>query len=386
MTRVLSLLLILAAALLAAVPALSNRGRRGQLTVAYHRDDHAAPLFDASLYPKDFRARYGLYLKQVSERESYSLIDGKQNTLSLRLACFDTDSAVLAAVVSGSAQVGILASEEVLAAVLKGQPVRIVAPLQHAGDMLVVNPSVPAADWKEFVAWVRARPQATTIGYIGQYSMAALEFMQALEYENVRYVSTIPGRSLSTGSESTKVKLVQAEDRAAVAAGLSSGVFDAALLQEPTATWVSVLRGCRRIGRTDILPPGRFEDHPGTVIAATDSVIRNRGGDISKLLELMAVATHYANNRTRSTLAAARRWLGTSPGLESIPLTNMGFSSRPDVTFTTGIWNWYFALRLRNAVPQSLAGYMEEKDWLGVPYDSLLLMPALDRAGARIIR
>jgi hypothetical protein len=29
---------------------------------------------------------------------------------------------------------------------------------------------------------------------------------------------------------------------------------------------------------------------------------------------------------------------------------------------------------------------MEEKDWLGIPYDSLLLMPALDRAGARIIR
>jgi hypothetical protein len=64
----------------------------------------------------------------------------------------------------------------------------------------------------------------------------------------------------------------------------------------------------------------------------------------------------------------------------------MGFSSRPDVAFTPGIWNWYFALRLRNAVPQSLAGYMEEKDWLGVPYDSLLLMPALDRAGTRIIR
>jgi hypothetical protein len=29
---------------------------------------------------------------------------------------------------------------------------------------------------------------------------------------------------------------------------------------------------------------------------------------------------------------------------------------------------------------------MEEKDWLGIPYDSLLLMPALDRAGARIIK
>jgi hypothetical protein len=64
----------------------------------------------------------------------------------------------------------------------------------------------------------------------------------------------------------------------------------------------------------------------------------------------------------------------------------MDFSSRPDAAFTTGIWNWYFALRLRNAVPRELAGYMEENDWLGVPYDSLILMPALDRAGARIVK
>jgi ABC-type nitrate/sulfonate/bicarbonate transport system substrate-binding protein len=354
------------------------------LTVAYHRDDHAAPLFDACLYPKDFRARYGLYLGQVSERVSYSLLDGKHNTLSLRLVHFDSDSAVLSALLSGVAQVGILASEEVLAAVLKGRPVRIVAPLQRAGDLLVVNPSVPAGDWKEFIAWVRTRTQTTTIGYIGQCSMAALGFMQALEYENVRYVTAIPG--LPSSPESAKVKLVPADDHAALAAELSSGRFDAALLQEPAATWVSVLRGCRKIGRTDILPPGRFEDRPGTVIAATDSSIRTRGEDVGRLLELMAVATHYANNRTRNTLAAVCRWLGTSPGLESIPLANMGFSSRPDVAFSTGIWNWYFALRLRNAVPQNLAGYMEEKDWLGVPYDSLLLMPALERAGARIIR
>ncbi len=29
------------------------------LTIAYRRDDHAAPLFDACLYPKDFRAHSG---------------------------------------------------------------------------------------------------------------------------------------------------------------------------------------------------------------------------------------------------------------------------------------------------------------------------------------
>jgi len=358
------------------------------LTIAYHREDHAAPLFDACLYPKDFRARYGLYLKEVKPHELYTLLDGKHSTLSLRLASFDTDSAVLAALLSDSAQVGILASDAVLGAIIAGQAMRIIAPLQHAGDLLVVNPAVPAADWKEFIAWVKAQNRPTTIGYIGQYSMAALGFTQALEYEKVDYVGTLPGRDLSPKPESAKVKLVRADDRAALAAELKSGRFDAAVLQEPTATWVSVLRGCPTIGRTDILPPGRFEDRPGTVIAAADPIISRRGKDLSRFLELMAVATHYANNSTRNTLDAVCRWLGTSTARESIALGNMGFSSRPDAKFTTGIWNWYSALRRRTAVPHTVRMPLElkEKAWLGAAYDSLLLVPALQRAEARIIK
>lgn len=374
-------MLLAAAALLAWAPTASAVP---SLTVAYRRDSRAAPLFAACLHPKEFRARYGLYLKQTAKPDSYSLFDRGQNTLSLRLDGFSTDSAVLDAVRSGSAQVGILEAEAVLGAVLAGRAVQIIAPLQRAEDFLLVNPAVPAANWTEFIAWTRTRTSPATVGYIGQYSMAVLGFMQALEYEHVRYTTAVPG--LQSNPESARVRLVQTANRAALAAELSSGRFDAAILPEPAATWVGVLRGCRRIARTDILPPGRFEDRPGTVIAASDSSIRYRGDDIGRFLELMAVATHYTNNRTRNTLAAVCKWLGTSPGLESIPLDNMGFSSRPDAAFTTGIWNWYFALRLRRAVPQELAGYMEEQDWLGVPYDSLRLMPALDRAGARIIR
>jgi ABC-type nitrate/sulfonate/bicarbonate transport system substrate-binding protein len=400
MIRTIALLLAVAAACLceaarrqaapAAVP---------ELTVAYRRDILAVPLYAACLYPKDFRARYGLYLSETKPKELYSLSDGSSHTLTLRLAAFNTDSAVLAALLSGGAQVGILASEEVLTAVLASQPVRILAPLQHRGDMLVVSRSVPTADWKEFIAWVKAQNRPLAIGYIGRYSMTVLGFAQALEYENVKYagivsVGTVPERGLSPVSvggrspisKTTKVNLVEVKDWAALAVELKQGRLDAAVLQEPAATLVSAVDGNRTIGRIDILPPGRFEDRPGTIIAATDSVIRTQGEAVGRFLELMAVATHYANNRTRNTLAAVDKWLETPPVLESIAMGNVGFSSRPDFTFTTGIWNWYFALRLKNAVPESLAGYMEEKDWLGVPYDSLLLMPALDRAGARIIK
>ena len=370
MARVIAALLAVAVLSSAAVPAL---------TVAYRRDDLAAPLYAACLYPKDFSVRYGLYLKQTKPQVLYDLLDGPRNTLALRLASFDSDSAVLTALLSGDAQVGILASEEVLNAVVAGEPVRIIAPLQYRGDLLVVTNFVPASDWEEFIGWVKAQSRPLAIGYVGRNSMAMLGFMQALEYENVKYVC-------DSLDQTAAVKLVEVEDRAALAGELKAGRLDAAVVQEPVATLVSAAGGNRTIGRIDILPPGRFEDRPGTIIAATDSVIHTQGEAVGRFLEFMAVATHYANNRTRNTLAAVDKWLGTSPALESTAMGNIGFSSRPDFTFTTGVWNWYFALRLKHAVPESLAGYMEEKDWLGVPYDSLLLMPALERAGARIIR
>jgi NitT/TauT family transport system substrate-binding protein len=358
------------------------------LTIAYHRDDHAAPLYDACLYPKDFRARYSLYLKEAKPRSLYTLVDGKRSTLSLRLVPFDSDSAVVTALRLDSAQVGILASEEVLTAVMTtALNVRIIAPLQQGGDLLVVNPSVPAADWKEFIAWVKTQNRPVTIGYIGRYSMAALGLTQALEYEKVNYAGTLPGRDLSPKPESAKVHLAEADDRVALAAELSAGRFDAAVLHEPVATWVSMLQGSRAIGRTDILPPGRFEDRPGAVIAAPGRAIVKQGEDLGRFLELMAVATHYTNNNKQNTLAAVSKWLDVPPALESVAMRDIGFSSRPDANFTNGLWNWYNALRLRSAVPHPVAMPvdLDEEHWLRL-YDSLLLMPALDRAGARIVK
>jgi len=378
MTRVLALLLLMAADGPAAVPTLK---------VAYRYDGNAAPLIDACTYGGDFRSRYGLYLEETRTKQLFSLYDGPEQTLSVRLEGFDSDSAVLAALQSGGAQVGILRCEAVLTAVLEGRPVRVIAPSQYRGDRLVVNESVPARNWSEFCTWVKARKRPVSVGFLEPRSTALLGFRQALAYENLRFEDAA-GRLAGDG-ESLKVRLVRVDDKAppcGIQGELQDGRLDAAVLAEPTATWVGSASGCRDIGRIDDLPPGRFEDCPGTVIASTNSAISEQGEAVGRFLELMGVATHYVNNHAHNTIVAVIRWLETPPARESTALSNVRFSSRPDANFKTGLWNWYFALRLRKALPDSLSGYMEEKEWLGVPYDSTLLMPALDRAGARIIR
>jgi NitT/TauT family transport system substrate-binding protein len=352
------------------------------LSVAFHRDEHAAPLYAACTYPEDFHLRYLLNLQEVNRArpgQAYYLLDSSASRLTIHLQPCESDREVLGALLSGSAQVGILAPEQVMSAVLDSLPLKVIAPLESRGDMLVVGRRVRAKDWKGFVAWVKIQPRAVRIGCLGSRTMTVLGFEQALESENVRH------RYGTASPDSTQVVLVVKDNWQEVAKGLKAGSLDAAVVEEPAATLVAGTKSGRILSRLDHLPPGRFEDRPGTVVASMDSAIRSRGEDIGRFLELLGVATHYANSHTRNTLSATARRLGAPAARESAVLANIRFSSLPDNAFKDGLWNWYFALRIKGDVPQRLSQFMNRDDWLGIPYDSSLVVPALDRAGMRIV-
>ena len=353
-------------------------GPVSNIKVAYRADCAVAPLYAARRDADSFRTRYGLYLKPVRPETIWDMYDGRTKVLGLALMPFDSDSAVLAALLNGEAQVGLLAPEPVLRARMADRPVHVLAPLQSKGDMLVAGPKLTAGNWQEFVAFLKARTRPVSVGYMGAASMAMLGFQQALEYEEVKSTRDSADRAAT-------VRLVQFESWPALAVALQHGKVDAAVLTQPAAALAATVSGNRTIAELHDLPPSRFENRPATVIAASDSAVLKHGAAITRFLELMAVATHYANNRTRNTLAAVRG-LGTSPVMESTALSNMGFSSLPDLAFKDGLWNWYFALKWQDVYTDSLQRYMNRDDWIGIPYDSTLAIPALDRAGSRIIK
>lgn len=346
------------------------------VTVAVRPDNHAAPLYAACRFEKEFAQRYGLSLRAAEPGFRYDLYDGRQRTIVVRLLPLPADADILAALEAGAADIGLLACEYAQLSVLAGGPVRIIAPLQHRGEMLIAGPGIAARTWTEFLAETGQRPLA--VGFIGPEPSAAFALEQALDYAELKH-------SRREG-DTVAVRLVEFDGRAALAAALAAGAVDAAALREPDAGRVELAAGGRLIEVLNELPPDRFANAPGTVIAAAASSIAARGPAIGRFLELMGVATHYANNQTRRTLEATSDWLGHERAAESLSLARIRFSSFPGVSFRDGVWNWYFALRLNHRVPPDLAGFMAPDEWLGLPYDSSLVMPALERAGARIIR
>lgn len=340
------------------------------LTVSYRIDDRCAPLYAACLNSEDFRARYGIWLAPIRPRELYSLRSGLRPVLNLKLDAQPGDQRTVDGMTYAGIPLAIVAPEPVMRAVLDSFPVRIIAPLQSRSSTLVIGPGLAADSWPEFVALLRAATRPLRVGYVDREPMALLAFEQAIAHERLE----------------TRVTLLRMVDYPPAAQALAAGTLDALLVANPAAYAIAAASGSRIICELHDLPPNRFENHPATVIAATDSAIQSDRAAITSFLELMACATHYANTQTARTRAAAAEWLGLTPEDESACFSTYRFASLPDWHFRMGLWNWYFALRDKGEVPPEFAGLMNPDDWYGIPYDSTLIWSALERAGRRIIR
>lgn len=344
--------------------------RVAMLTVSYRADNRCAPLYAACLHGKEFRQRYGLWLKPIKYKERYLLYSGYRPVLNLLLESQPGDKRVADRLILGDVPVGIVSPEEVMNLVLDSFPVHIIAPLQSGGDILLIHPDLPIDSWTSFTDYLRRVSRSFRFAYVPREPNCLLAFEQALEYENL----------------TNRVTLFRMTDYGVLAQALIDCTLDGAVLANPTATEVAMATGCRPVCRLNDLPPNRFENSPSTVVAAHDSAIRADRTAIEKFLELMACATHFANEQTAATRIAARQWLQTTEAEEGAGFDTYRFSSLPDWYFRSGIWNWFFALRLKGRVPQRYAGLMDVDDWFGIAYDSSLIIPAIERAGARIIR
>lgn len=349
-----------------------------ELRVAYVATTRCAPLYNACLESREFSRHYGLSLVPVRPPTDYQLVERGRPSLEVRLVRCATDSEAYELVRHGHCELGLLNVEAVLAGVLRREPVRILAPVQNRGDMLVVGPTMVADSWQDFLKSLRGASSVVPVGYLGKESISMLALEWALKLENIP--------SACDGVPDTcRVDLRRYGERQKLARDLAAGVLAAAVVQEPDAVALEQTQGVRRVCEIHDLPPNWFAGRPGVVAAAADSVVAARRGEIERLLEVLAVATHYTNNHSHRTAVNCARWLGTASAQESTALAVIGFTSVPTFGFKDGVWNWYFAQRLRGAVPVGLDSFMSVEDWLGVPWDSFPGRAARERAGARIV-
>ncbi|HDQ98991.1 MAG TPA: ABC transporter substrate-binding protein [candidate division WOR-3 bacterium] len=371
-----SLVTLLGLAALVLVIGCGGQSEVPVLRVGHVGHDHHSALYVAGNAGEEFKELYGIWLKEIRPRELYELYDGTKRVAEVELYKAGGGSEMPTMMSQGAFDIGFGGVAAIEFFVDKGSPLRMIAPLHSKGDMLVVNPGVPAGNWPEFINWLKARPGQVNVGYKSPVAVALLIFQRALDHEGISYTG-------DKGNASAKVLLVNVKEEANLNAALQSGQILAYVSNNPWCAIAESKGFGRAIAELHNLPPGVFEDHPCCGIAGNDSAVARHPEAVAKLLELFAVASHYIATEPEKTAELVGQWLGISPEVILASMATSGYSMEPDAAFRDGMWVWYEEMVGLGRITDKLKG-VSRAEFEALSYNFGPLEKALAGAAKRI--
>ena len=346
------------------------------LKVGHVGHDHHSALYVAAKAGERFKDMYGIWFKEIRDKDLYELYDGDELVAEVELYKAGGGSKMPTMMSQGAFDVGFGGVAAVAFFVDKGSPMRMVAPLHSKGDMLVVQPDNELNSWEEFVDWVKGQDRQVRVGYKNPVAVAKLVFQRALDHEGISHTGNV-------GNTDAQVLLINMKGEKNLIPGLSTGQIDAYVSNNP---WCAIAED-KNVGHcvTELhdLPPGSFRDHPCCCIAANTKAIAEQGEPIEKFLALMAVSTHFINGNRDEAVEYVAEWIGTTPEVELISMATSGYSMAPNLAFYDGMWTWYGEMVGMEKLTDKLKGATRE-EFEEMLYDFSLLDAGLADALERI--
>lgn len=307
------------------------------LKVGHVGHDHHTALYVAALNGELFKKEFGLYLKQIREKELYELYDGKKLVCELELYKAGGGSMMPTDMAQGVFDVGFGGLAAVAFFVDKGTPMKIISPLHSKGDMLVVNKNFPADKWKDFVKHVKSQREQIKMGFKAPKAIALLIFETALREEGVSF-------TYDANDRNSKVLLMNLKGAKNLNPALANGIIDGYVCNNPFCAFAEEKGTGKCIADLNDLPPGLWKDHPCCIIAAMESVIKEKRKELVKFLELITIATDYINRNPRIAIESASKWIGTSIAVEEMSIPTSSYLTEPNESWMTGTHVWVKAM------------------------------------------
>jgi len=296
--------------------------------------DHHLALYVAALEGARFKTDCGIYLDEVKPQEVYDLIEGGKRLARLVLAKVGGGARMPAAMSRGEIAIGLGGVPAVAKFADGGTPLKILAPLQTDGDMLVMREDSPVADWPAFVQAAKAGGKPMKIGYKAPTAVAKLVFEGALLAEAIPYgYDQAEARTgvilINFGSEKSPIPL------------LESGAIDGFVMNQP-AVAVAEQKG---LGKTvahlrDLPPAGKWLDHPCCCVAATEETIAAHPDVLKGLLKVLLLATHLIHTDQPLAIDCASRWTKYEKAVEQASVPTVTYIAEPSNSWLTGMKTW----------------------------------------------
>lgn len=306
------------------------------LTIGSVGHDHQLAMYVAALYGERFQKDGGAYLKELKAREVYDLYDGGKAIARLKHVKVGGGANMPAAMSRGEIQIGLGGVAAVAKFADKGQPFRILAPLQTDGDMLVMKADSPINSWADFAKRAKEGDRPLVIGYKAPVAVAKLVFVGALRAEKIPYSD----KGAPPGGGGVVLKNLRTEKSPFPL--LASGGIDGFVWNQP-AVAVAVHK---KIGKVvadlcDLPPAGRWKDHPCCCVSATDETLAKHPQVVKALLKVLLRSTQLIHEDTDLAVDAASAWTRNQRAVELLSVPHIHYLAEPTDTWLKGMRTWH---------------------------------------------
>ncbi len=288
---------------------------------AYILSDHHAPLMVAAKHGEFFQQSYNTYLKPVIDRKRYELYAEGGRVAEVELIPTKKGPDVEKLVAQGSVDMAISGTQAVLLSIDRGVATRIVSPLQTAGNVFVVQKSLPMDSWKSFTTEVKGQGRQFKIGIPGPQTVAAIIFRSALELEKISYTEDATNRKAD-------VLFINMKGHGNLVAALGNGITQGIIGAQPFPA-ITIDRGVGRmiLNLQDVPAAQDWHGHACCSLEATVPFFKQQPELAGRMLELMALGVEVSNTHKDLTAQACSAWLGDTVSVEQIAMESLSYTT-----------------------------------------------------------
>jgi NitT/TauT family transport system substrate-binding protein len=279
------------------------------------------------------------YLREVQAGEVYDMVRGGAVVARLRLLKVDGGAGMPAAMVRGEIDVGLGGVAAIVKLADDGQPIRILAPLQTDGDMLVLKKDSPVSDWVSFVRAAKDSPKPIKIGYKAPIACAKMIFEAGAKAEGLAV-------GVDASDPATRIVMVNLQSEKSPLPMLANGAIDGFVMNQP-APAIAVHKGVGKVvmDLCDLPPAGHWIDHPCCCVAAMRPTIESQTEALKTLLQVLLLGTELIRSDPKLAVDCAVRWTRTEEPVEQASIPTVRYVSEPTESWLKGMTTWADMMR-----------------------------------------
>lgn len=324
--------------------------------------DHHMALFLAADRGRTMEGKSsGYWLNKIKDRHIYQLMKGDAPQALVEVIKVGGGMGMPSSIASAQINLGFGGLAPTVLAIDRGADIKIIAPANGNGDMLVMRPEFKINSWKEFLSYVKSSKKPLRIGYKSPKAVAYLIMRAALEHEKIKY-----GHSQKDAKgKPVQVQFINLGKGSNMIPALAGRSVDGFVMNQPVVS----LAEYKKIGSVvcdlkDLPPPGKWSCHPCCCLAASGKFLKENRNIAAALVGLFSTAAKELNDKSAdssATATCAARWTGKPEAVEKLSMPSILYVSRPQKEWLGGCDIWYSMMSQMNQYKGVLKGKSVEE-------------------------